>query len=171
MEQQLVLGTWALVLVTLALVGVTFWMSRQQNEAVRNDLRVRLQLDFIDRFDGPRMVKARKELARIFLSTAPHDQIKELVMEFFEDMSLFLQRGYLDEELIWSTFGFYGVRWWAVCKGYILEERRRQSDSTLFTDFEDLTKRFLVRDVRADLTEATPSDLEEFLKDERDLDK
>ena len=92
-------------------------------------------------------------------------------MEFFEDMRLFLQRGYLDEELIWSTFGFYGVRWRAVCKGYILEERRRQTDSTLFTDFEELTKRFLVRDARAGLTEATPSDLEEFLKDERDLDK
>jgi len=38
-------------------------------------------------------------------------------------MSLFLGRGYLDEELLWSTLGFYAVRWWAICKGYALDER------------------------------------------------
>jgi hypothetical protein len=148
-NQSLVYGTWALVAVTLLLVGVTWWMARLQNDAVRRDLRARLQLQFIDRFDGPKMVKARKELAHLFLSKAKHDEIKETVMEVFEDMSLFLGRGYLDEELLWSTSGFYAVRWWAQYKGYALEERKRQSDSTLFTDFEDLAKRFLARDAKA----------------------
>jgi len=171
MELQLVYGTWALVGVTFLLVVVTFWLAWRQNDAVRRDLRARLQLQFIDRFDGPKMVKARKELAQLFHSNAPHDKVKETVMDFFEDMSLFLGRGYLDEELLWSTFGFYGVRWWAICKGYVLEERKRQSDSTLFTDFEDLARRFLARDTKAGLTEATPTDLEQFLEDERDLDK
>ena len=171
MDLYLVLGTWALVIVTLALVGVTFWMARKQARAVQEDLKARLQLQFIDRFDGSRMVKARKELAQLLLLKTSQDQIKETVMEFFEDMSLFLGRGYLDEELIWSTFGFYAVRWWAMCKDYILSERARQSDSTLFTDFEDLTKRFLARDTKAGLAEATASDLEQFLRDERDLEK
>ena len=167
----MVLGTWALVVVTLALVGVTFWMARSQARAVQDDLRARLQLQFIDRFDGPKMVKARKDLAHLLLAKASPDQITETVMDFFEDMSLFLRRGYLDEELIWSTFGFYGVRWWAACGSYVLSERARQSDSTLFTDFEDLAKRFLARDKKAGLAEATPSDLEQFLRDERDLEK
>jgi hypothetical protein len=160
-----------LVAIRWALVGVTVYIARQQSAAVRRDLRARLQLKFIDRFDGPKMLRARKELAQLFLSKAPHHKAKETVMDFFEDMSLFLGRGYLDEELLWSTFGFYAVRWWAICKGYALEERKKQSDLTLFSDFEDLAKRFLSRDAKAGLTEATPTDLEQFLEDERDLDK
>jgi hypothetical protein len=134
-----------------------------------NGPQARFLLTFTERFDGPRLRNARKELAHRLLSDALRDQIEETVMEFFEDMGLFLRRGYLDEEFIWSTFGFFAVRWWSGCKGYVLEERRAQNDSMLFTDFEDLAKRFLARDARAGLAEATPSDLKQFLKDERDL--
>jgi Domain of unknown function (DUF4760) len=168
-EISLAHATWALVAITFVLVVVTFWMAWRQSEAMRTDLRARFLLTFIDRFDGSRLLKARKELAHRLLTNASRDQIEETVLNFFEDMGLFLRRGYLDEELIWSTFGFFAVRWWSGSKGYILEERRKQNDSTLFTDFEDLTKRFSARDVRADLTETTPSDLKQFLEDERDL--
>src|SRR2546425_12201153 len=122
---------------TWVLVGVTFWMAyrqiailREQSDAVRADLKVRLQLTFIDRFDSRKMIEARKGLASLFLSKAPHDQIEETVMDFFEDMGLFLRRGYLDEELIWSTFGFYAVPWWAACRKYVLEERTQHNDPT-----------------------------------------
>jgi hypothetical protein len=167
MELFLVLGTWALVF-------VTFWMARkqivllkQQTDDAHANLCLQNHLTFTARFDSPAMQRDRKSLAEHFLSSRP--EIPERVLDFFEDLGLFLRRGYLDEELAWDTFGFYAVRWWAVCRGYILEERRRQSDSTLFTDFEDLAKRFLTRDTKAGLTEATPSDLQQFLKDERDL--
>jgi hypothetical protein len=174
MELQLIYGTWALVAVTLLLVGVTFWMAykqigllRRQTDDAHANLCLQNHLTFTARFDSPAMQRDRRSLAEHFLSSRP--EIPERVLDFFEDIGLFLRRGYLDEELAWDTFGFYTVRWWAVCKGYILEERRRQNDSTLFTDFEDLAKRFLTRDAKAGLTEATPSDLQQFLKDERDL--
>jgi hypothetical protein len=167
MDLFLVLGTWALVF-------VTFWMARkqivllkQQTDDAHANLCLQNHLTFTARFDSPAMQRDRKSLAEHFLSSRP--EIPERVLDFFEDLGLFLRRGYLDEELAWDTFGFYAVRWWAVCRGYILEERRRQSDSTLFTDFEDLAKQFLTRDTKAGLTEATPSDLQQFLKDERDL--
>jgi hypothetical protein len=167
MELLLVLGTWALVF-------VTFWMARkqivllkQQTDDAHANLCLQNHLTFTARFDSPAMQRDRKSLAEHFLSSRP--EIPERVLDFFEDLGLFLRRGYLDEELAWDTFGFYAVRWWAVCRGYILEERRRQNDSTLFTDFDELTKRFLARDAKAGLTEATPSDLQQFLKDERDL--
>jgi hypothetical protein len=167
MDLSLVLGTWALVF-------VTFWMARkqivllkQQTDDAHANLCLQNHLTFTARFDSPAMQRDRKSLAEHFLSSRP--EIPERVLDFFEDLGLFLRRGYLDEELAWDTFGFYAVRWWAVCRGYILEERRRQSDSTLFTDFEDLAKQFLTRDTKAGLTEATPSDLQQFLKDERDL--
>ena len=91
----------------------------------------------------------------------------ETVLNFFEDVGLFLRRGYLDNELIWSTFGFYGVRWWAICKDYVLEERRRHDDETLFEDFERLNQEFLSLDKPAGNTEATEADLVRFLEDEQ----
>ncbi len=169
------------------LVAVTFWMARRQiqfgerqiaitldlakrqSDALKADLMARLQLEFSDRFDSPGRVTARKQLASHYLNQRPIDETPETVLEFFEDLGLFWRRGYLDEELIWSTFGFFGVRWWAVCKGYILEERKRQSDETLFDEFKKLNQMFLSRDEAAGNTEATDSDLIRFLEDERDL--
>jgi hypothetical protein len=84
-------------------------------------------------------------------------------------MALFWMRGYLDEQLIWSTFGFYGVRWWAICKAYVLQERRRQNDQTLFEEFERLNQLFLSLDSAEGNTEPTEADLKQFLEDERDL--
>ncbi len=90
-------------------------------------------------------------------------------MNFFEDLELFLVRGYLDEDLIWNTFGFSAVRWWAVCKDYVLNERARGKDTTIFTGFKDLVDRFSKRDAQAGLEEPTSDDLKEFLNDETKL--
>jgi len=127
---------------------------------------VRHQLAFADRFDAGGMLKNRKLLAHQLLSGAGRGEIEEPVIDFFEDMGLFLRRGYLDEELLWSTFGYYGVRWWAACKNYILEERKKQNDSTLFTDFEALAERFRALDIKEKLAEPTSSELQSFLQDE-----
>jgi hypothetical protein len=158
-EILLVFGTWALV-------AVTYFMMRQQTSLLRTDLKVRHQLAFADRFDAEEMLNNRKLLARQLLSGAGRSEIEEPVMDFFEDMGLFLRRGYLDEELLWNSFGYYGVRWWAACKNYILEERKLQNDPTLFTDFELLAKRFRALDIQEKLPEATSSELQSFLQDE-----
>jgi len=168
-EILLVAGTWALVWVTFRMARQQAAILREQSDAVRADLRVRLQLTFIDRFDGERMIEARKDLARLLLSKAPHDQIEETVMDFFEDAGLFLRRGYLDEELVWSTFGFYGVLWWTACRNYILEERKQKNDPTLFEDFEILANNLTRRDAKRGLVSSSPIKLEEFLEEERDL--
>ena len=115
------------------------------------------------------MQNARKELADLFLSNAQHKEIPETVIEFFEDMGMFLGRGYLDEELIWGTFGFYAVRWWASCRSYVLEERKQQNDSTLFEDFEILASKLTNRDAKEGLAKPSAEDLRAFLEDEGDL--
>ena len=136
MELFLVLGTWALVVVTFWMAYRQIDLQRQQTKDAHANLCLQNHLTFTARFDSPAFLRDRKSLAELFLANAPHDKIKESVLNFFEDMALFLRRGYLDEELAWSTFGFYAVRWWATCKGYVLGERRRQNDSTLFEDFD-----------------------------------
>ncbi len=173
MEQSLMYGTWALVGVTLLLVGVTFWMARKQVDLLREqtkDARANLQLQnhltFAARFDSRELQSDRKLLAQRLLEGAPHDKISENVLDFFEDLGLFLRRGYLDEELEWDTFGFYAVRWWAACKDYILEERKRQNDETLFTDFENLVRTLRTLDAKSGLAEPTAAEVKAFLEGE-----
>lgn len=176
MENYLVYATWALVVATILLVGVTYWMFKKQVHLLeeqtadnRKNLRLQNHLTFMARFDGPEVRGGRVRLARQLLTTALHEDIAEGAMNFFEDMGLFCRRGYLDEELLWNTFGFYTVKWWAACRDYVLEERRKQNDATLFTDFEELVNRFRKRDKRAKLAEPSKAEIEEFLKEETRL--
>lgn len=168
-EILLVVATWALVWVTFRMARQQTAILREQAETLRTDLKVRLQLTFTDRFDALQMQEDRKKLAESFLSNAPHDQIQEAVLNFFEDMGCFLRRGYLDEDLLWRTFGFYAVRWWAICKDYVLVERKLKNDSTLFEDFEYLAERLHRCDVKAGLAEPSTSELKTFLEDELNL--
>ena len=133
-------------------------------------LKVRLQLTFNERFGNDRMKSHRSRLARHFLA-APHSKIQEPeeLINFFEEMYVFLQGRYLNEELTWSTFGFSAVRWWAVCKTHVIEERTRKNDQTLFSGFEDLAARFSQRDAQAGLQQPTSADLKAFLEGERNL--
>ena len=43
-------------------------------------------------------------------------------MNFFETVGMYLKRGYFDKEMAWVGFGYYAIRWWAVCKDYVFEE-------------------------------------------------
>lgn len=112
------------------------------------------------------MVTSRGILARNLLDQAPHDQIKEGTLIFFEDLGLIYRRGFLDEDLAWRTFGFYAVRWWMAAHDYIREERRLKSDDSLFEEFQALANAFRKLDADHHLSEPSPSDLTDFLKDE-----
>jgi hypothetical protein len=168
-EIALALGTWLLAGATIWLVWEQRRAMRAQEEISRTDLRVRTQLLFADRFDSPQIVRHRATLARQLLDHASHDEIDEESLSFFEDLGLFYRRGFLDEELIWSTFGFYVVRWWMATYEYIKEERQRTSDHTIFSDFEKLTGAFRKLDADAPLPEPTTSELKAFLRDEANL--
>jgi len=177
MEQSLVYGTWALVAGTLALVGVTWWMMQKQIDLLREqtadnraNLRLQNHLTFAARFDSREFHADRKLVAEKLLAGASHDEISESVLDFFEDLGMYLRRGYFDEELAWSTFGFYAVRWWAACRDYVLEERKANNDQTLFTDFESVVERFRQLDRQHALTEPTEAEVEKFLQDEANLE-
>jgi hypothetical protein len=174
MECLLVLGTFALVFVTAyfmreqireqARIGDgQLRIAADQLGAFRNDLGVRLLLVFSDRFDSPRLVKHRQVLAHQLQTNVADPEIKEAVMNFFEDLGLVFRRGYLNEHLIWSTFGFYAVGWWGNCAPYITRERGRKTDQSIFEDFEKLAARMSEIDKGKGIN---PPDLAAFLTDE-----
>jgi len=164
-ETFLVIGTWALV-------AVTFYMTWRQSKVSKDDLKIRLELNFIDRFDSPTIKEARKNLAKQLLSHASHYDIKEDVMNFFEDLGLLLKEKRLDEKLFWGNFSFYAIRWWIATKDYITEERKKyNNDTSLFSDFEYLAGKIYkmeIKELGKSSAELQP-DSEEiliFLKDE-----
>lgn len=140
----------------------------RQEEALRTDLRLRLQLTFGERFDNSRLVAHRQRLAQqLLISTTPHGEIQEAVMNFFEDLGLFLRRGHLDAEMAASTFGYYAVRWWGNCEPYVREERKQKGDDNeLFEDFEELARRFRAVEKASGLPEPSAEALRKFLEDE-----
>jgi len=156
-------------------VFVTFHMAREQTDLLRTDLKLRLQLKFSDRFDDVRMKGYRKRLAEQLLRNTPHEEIQEDVMNFFEDMGLFFELGYLDERFVWGTFSFYLTRWWSACKEYIVEERNRQNfDQSLFSKFECLVGRVYDIGVKEltrtrETQEPGVDEISEFLQDEARL--
>ncbi len=152
MELWLVLGTWALVIVTIAL-------AYSANRATRIDLKLRLHLNFIDRFDEVRMRGHRKLLAQQLLANTPRDEIHEDVMNFFEDLGTFFDLGYLDDDLLWGTFSFYVTRWWSACKDYISVERQAQgNDESLFADFQNIVN--FVYEMEANKLSKTRAEIE-----------
>jgi hypothetical protein len=176
-EIALAAATWVLAIVTLWFGLRQLRLASNQLEAFRMDasarerflreeLLLRTQLTFMDRFDGSELRKQRSVLASYFIKNVQHDLVKEHVLEFFEDLGLFLRRGYLDEELVWSTFGYYAVRWWKAAYDYIDRERTDKKDPEIFADFQELTKRFQARDLKKGLSDPTTDDVNAFLNDE-----
>lgn len=158
-----------------ALVIVTWIFLKRQIGVSREDLKVRLQTTYEEKFDSPAIVAERRKLAEQLINKEPHDNIQEAVMNFYESVGMLFHRGYLDREMAWSGFSFYAIRWWCATKDYILEERRIQNnDSTIFKEFESLVDEFYALEVaerhlsRAQL-EPSQDDLKRFLEAEKKL--
>jgi hypothetical protein len=152
-----------------ALVGVTWIFLNRQIIVSRKDSKVRLQIIYEEKFDSSAMIAERKKLAEQLLNNETHENIQEAVMNFYESVGTFFQRGYLDPEMAWSGFSFYAIRWWSATKDYIFEERRIQNnDPTIFEEFETLVDEFYKLEIaerhlsRAQL-EPSPDDLKRFL--------
>jgi len=162
------LASWAIVFVT------GYWI-REQVRLGRKDLKVRLQTNYEEKFEGQTLISERKKLAEQLLEQAQHEEIQESVMNFFESVGLLLRKGYLDKEMVWSGFAFYVIRWWSASKDYIFEERRIQNnDTTIFEDFQYLVDEIYKIEIkkrglsRAEL-EPSQNDITRFLNAEKKL--
>jgi hypothetical protein len=123
--------TWWIALTAIAswaLVAVTYILVRAQIKLSREDLKVRLQTNYEEKFEGPALISERKKLAEQLIANASHDEIQESVLNFFESVGMLLRRQYLNTDMVWCGFAFHGIRWWSACKDYILQERRIQNN-------------------------------------------
>ena len=79
------------------------------------------------------------------------DKIEDL-LEFLEKVSSLEERGIIDPDLIWDTFGWYMIRYYRYCAPVIEDVLRRRwthkPDPTLYQDLQSLYEKLVEREAR-----------------------
>ena len=179
-ESGLIDATWALVWVTggLALMtGVlalmTYWLGKDGHQAANRQISAMQQtstdqieswkkrsseqigvmtwLEFERQFDSPEMKRKRRDLAhKLPYKRERHDTYPEDVLLFFESVSVAANEGFLNPKLAHCSFSYYATAWWDLLKEWVVEERRRKSDDSFYSEFEAFAER--VRDTKHPVT-------------------
>jgi hypothetical protein len=163
------LGTWVLVIGTLALM---YWQNKQARELNSASSVMALR----ERFDSPALRKARRHLSRRLLSEK-HDDVTNLeVGAYFELIGTLTHRRVLEEDLIWEAFGtwisgyYYALRHPVDVLG---RTRQEMSDPLLLHEFEWLAGRMHRMDTTHGFKESSRADeleVRALLKRESELD-
>ena len=188
------LGTWALAIGTLVLVWITkrgiadqtrisgqqleVWkeVSRNESEGRRRVLDAQVAMGALERYRSPQMQIKRKALAGFLRSNFENaGTFSEFdVIEFFEQLGAFVQRGILSEELAWVTFRRDALRWYFSWKIY-----KNMTHRTLIGEhhphFAQLADLLIIREAehqnlpRRDIELQTDDDVARFLEAEKAL--
>lgn len=162
----------ALAALGTALVAIaSLWMeSRRHRFALGVDLVLRLE----DQFKTPRMYNNRAKAAHAFHQGDYSLAVNEIdeIINFYEGVAYFVDRGALDRKLAWNFFFSHMYRFNYLAKEYIEKERRR--DVTLWDEFLRLYERLLkiecAERIRCgDGHGLTEDDIEQFLREESSL--
>jgi hypothetical protein len=161
-------------LASWVLVGITFYLIRNQIQISKNDLKVRLQLNFEEKFEGESFMRKRKNLSSQLLMNTDFKNVHEDIINFFESIGMLLRKKYFDKEMAWIGFGYYAIRYWEAYEKYILAERKRFCDETLYTEFEYLkTQMYAVemheRNINQEEVKVKPNEINDFLSEECNL--
>ncbi len=140
------IGTWVLVVGTLAFA---YWQLRQ-NQRLHSASTL---LDLRERFYGPRMREARRELATWLLKDDRGEEIENWeVGVFFELLGNLTRSGVLDRRMVWKAFGSWVTAYYSlilVPTDYFAKWRTDAKDPLVFADFEWLARKCLELDRRA----------------------
>jgi hypothetical protein len=156
------------------LVGITFYLISNQIQISKNDLQVRIQLNFEERFESESFIRIRKNSSSQLLMKKGFKGIHEEILNFFESIGMLLRKKYFDEEMAWIGFGYYAIRYWEAYKEYIHAERARVKDDTLYTEFEFLKDQMyaiemLKRKLTQEEIKIKPEEITDFLSEECNL--
>lgn len=125
-------ATWGLAIGTVA---VLYWQTRQSFRLNSANAVILLR----ERFDSPRMRRARRDLAASWFSGHLDDITSLEVLTFFELMGAQTAGGILDETMVWEAFGGWVTSYfWAMRhpEDRIGVLRRDNHDPLVFFRFE-----------------------------------
>lgn len=137
---------WLTVVVSISTLGLavaTIWMVWESRQASYRQLGLDSWMHFEDRWDGAEMKKARYALAeslRNGYEPSKADDIPEEVMDFFESVGTVWSEGLMNSKLAEMSFSYDAAGWWEACEPYVLDQRRKMADKTIYDKFERFGK-------------------------------
>lgn len=121
-----------------------------------------------DKWNSDDMADARSHAAAALLAGAPTADVNE-VLDFFDQIAVLLNRGALDEEMVWHEFYWPMANYWFASQDYI--ERVQRDDPTAWADLGSVLPRLVAIEAqrkKRSTSDAAPSskEIRDFLTDE-----
>jgi hypothetical protein len=122
----------------------------EQNERARLTLEYDLLTRMRERFESPQLRGSRRATAKYFLeNTFVDDEVLEApsmanaaveVCNFFEEAGEMVRLGILGAESVASRYSVHGQAYWTLCRPAIENLREEWELSTIYEEFEYLTR-------------------------------
>lgn len=118
---------------------------------------------------------AKREKMMGIIKKAPNDFLKmdafRDIFDFFEDLGLMFRKGVIPKDIVWSNYCYWILNYWTAMEGYVDWARRKENDSTLYCEFENLYKKILKYEEhkRKKKIVITPEMTADFIDDELKL--
>jgi len=167
----------AITAIVTAITAITtavasFWAILRQSWLVRHSISVDLLWKLDEQFaSDTRMLNNRRNAAQSLIVGMPTSDLDK-VIDFFEGLGIFLHKGLIDEEMVWSHFSYWAVKYWLVSRQYV--ETIRREEPTVWTEVEYLFERMCqitAQKQGKSRGAALPSEesLKEFLQEEAEV--
>jgi len=126
-----------------------------------------------EEWNSEEMTDTRSHAAASLLAAKPTADVNA-VLDFFDEVALLLQRGALDEEMVWHEFYWPIANYWFASQEYI--QQVQHDDPTVWTDLNATVQRLVgieARRKRQSTGMAVPSlkEMRDFLTDETGADE
>ena len=131
-------------------VQITERSLAEQNERARLTLEYDLLTRMRERFESPQLHSSRRATAKYFLeNTFVDDEVVEApsmanaafeVCSFFEETGEMVRLGILGAESVTSRFSVHGQAYWTLCRAAIEKFREEWELSTIYEEFEYLSR-------------------------------
>jgi hypothetical protein len=135
-------ATWVLAIGTLSAL---YWQTRQAGQLNSANAVITLR----ERFDSPRMRRARRQTSERLLNNDLGDITSLEVLTFFELIGAQTARKILDEEMVWEAFGGWITSYYLAMRSpidRIQQLRDLAHDPLLFHKLEWLNNRIILLD-------------------------
>jgi hypothetical protein len=151
-EMYTATGTWALAIVTLLAVAISFRFAQQQIKESKKSTGLQLFVQLTRDYQSPEMRELRKQFAAIILANrqpkAHHSPVSPLsdqtVLDFFENISHLTKDNVLEKKIVWNYFCDSILNYWHSISPYVTNMRNEINDQSLFEDFEWLCNEFIM---------------------------
>jgi hypothetical protein len=149
--------------------GLVAWQVREESRVSRESVRVELLWRLTDRWNSADMEDIRSVAATALLSGNPSSEVGT-VLDFFEQITLLIKRGVLDEESAAQYFYWPLANYWAACTAYVQQVQRE--DPSAWQTIPGLVQRLgeiTAQRKRRAAKEVGPSadEVQQFLRDEQ----